>query len=505
MNAGLAVFGIVFAVLFAGCTGLVSEGGGPAATECASDFPCFVSAMQNNCTGAKVSVVENGVTAKLEVKGASQNGTCNVLIKMTDIQKTPDMPDSVWKVIEASKAGLPLLDMACPISAQKAQSLYQEKQILAAKEVFEKCKGSLKDIAMLVVGQNAQGQEAAVFSASVSVFPPEISSGAKAGIVAKGTGGKEPYRYDFEFGDGKSSMNALEATQQHQYENSGNAPKEYVVKITVRDVDLAQAKAEAKMKVNPAVVAAPAQLQASCTENDDSSPLLDPKKYAVKGTTIYLSANGSTNSYTDYCTNANMIYEYFCINTTAMGGHNPYCNAVVPGTQCSNGVCVPQGGQPQGNPAQAQLQPSCTESDGASGETKYGVRGTTTAVYANGSTETKTDECVNADNRMIKEYFCVDGVINSHIPYCGAYITGSPQCSNGACVNNETKCVDSDGFTNYWAWGTVTVNNGGIATNYQDYCEGPALIEYYCQGTQFAIDTTNCANYNKTCTNGKCA
>ncbi len=405
MKNSFFAFGIVFALFLAGCTGLFGSGSGAAATECANDFSCFVSAMQNNCTAAKVGVSENGVNATLQVKGSSQNGSCEVLVKMTDIKKAPDMTDAVWKAIEASKGGLPLLDMTCPITPEKAAGLYQQKQILAAKEVFQSCKGSLKEVAMLLVSQQgAQGEEAPVFTAGVSAFPPEIKSGAKAGIVAMGVNGKEPYRYDFEFGDGTSSMNSPDATQQHQYSNPGNAPAIYTVKVTVRDASGAQAKAEVTVKVN-ANASAQQAFSPYCIESD--GPM---QNVQIRGRYKQRLANGTVLEYADSCTSADGISEYYCGNNITYGS-NPSCNAMVPGSHCSN----------------------------------------------------------------------------------------------GACVKNEASCLDSDGFTNYWAWGTVTTSNAqGVAASYDDYCEGSVLVEDYCQGTQAATDITNCQNYNKTCTDGRC-
>ncbi|MFA6489530.1 MAG: PKD domain-containing protein [Candidatus Micrarchaeia archaeon] len=405
MKGSFLAAGIFFALLFAGCTGLVGNGT-VTSQDCGSSFVCFLAAMQNNCTTAKVSVVENGVTALLQIKGTSQNGGCDVIIKMTDIQRTPDMTDAIWGMIESSKGGLPLLDMVCPITAQKAETLYNDKQVLAAKEVFETCRGSLKDVAMLLVGQGAN--ETSVLSANVSIFPPEIKGGAKAAIVAKGSGGKEPYRYDFIFGDGASSMNTPDAAQTHQYSNDGNSPKEYVLNVTVRDADGAQAKAQAKVKVNGTGAPAPQQnvSLASCTETDGTG-----QNVRVRGKVRQVKANGDVWNYADYCTGATGIFEYYCGNNAGYGS-NPTCDSLIPGSHCSN----------------------------------------------------------------------------------------------GACVKNEVSCQDGDGFTNYWMAGTVTVSDlNGTAANYDDYCEGSVLKEYYCQGASIAMDSTDCQNYNKTCANGRCA
>ncbi len=418
MKGSFLVAGLFFTLLFAGCTSLIGSGGTGAAQDCGNSFSCFLAAMQNNCTTAKVNVVENGVAALLQVKGSNQGGSCDVLIKMTDIQRTPDMSDAVWGAIQSSKGGLPLLDMTCPITEQKAESLYNGRQILAAKEVFEACRGSLKDVAMLLVGQTAQGGVPAVFTANVSAFPPEIASGAKVAIVAKGSGGKEPYRYDFAFGDGASSMNTPDAAQTHQYSNDGNSQKEYAVDVTVRDADGAQAKAQAKVKVNGANAPAPAQnvsqnasaMQnvslASCTETDGPGQMA-----RIRGKVRQVKANGTVWEYADYCTDALGVFEYYCGNNAGYGS-NPTCESM----------------------------------------------------------------------------------------YSGSH------CSNGACVKNEVACQDGDGFTNYWMAGTVTTSSqNGTATNYDDYCEGPVLKEYYCQDASVAMDSTDCQRYNMTCANGRCA
>ncbi len=503
MKNSFLAFGIVLAVLFAGCTNLVTEGGGAgAAKDCASDFPCFVSSMQDDCAKAKVSVVENGVTAKLEVKGANADAGCDVLIKMRDIQKTEDMAPEIWGAIEKAKPGLALLDMTCPITAEKAQSLYQEKQILAAKEVFDKCTGSLKDVALLVVGTKVNAP--AELKAELSVFLPEVTSGEKTLLVAKASGGKPPYAYYFDPESAGGWGYGADSQREHTYTNTQAVQKTVIAKVKVRDIEGTIVTAETSVKVNPAAQAGaqePAQpaALASCTETDESS---GEAKYRVRGTTTAVYANGSTETKTDECSNVDgrIINEYFCLNG-AISNVTNYCGAYVRGSpHCLNGACVDSG---------VLAEPSCTESDGASGEAKYAVRGVTTAVYANGSTETKTDECVSADSRMIKEYFCLDGVINSHIPYCGAYITGSPRCSDGACVKNENKCVDSepDGISNPDILGAVTVSyaNGSQAQTFTDECMGAAAVkDYRCKGAAMEQVDINCG-FRKICANGKCA
>lgn len=154
MKGAFLVISAFLAIFLAGCAGSPTNAG-TANTDCGANFPCFVAAMEANCSSAKVNVTENGATAVFQVLGTNQNGSCNVLIKISDISRTAGMSDETWNMISSSKGVLPMLDMTCPISAQKAQSLYDGRQLLAAQEVFNSCQGSLKEVALLLASQGA--------------------------------------------------------------------------------------------------------------------------------------------------------------------------------------------------------------------------------------------------------------------------------------------------------------------------------------------------------------
>ena len=77
---------------------------------------------------------------------------------------------------------------------------------------------------------------------------------------------------------------------------------------------------------------------------------------------------------------------------------------------------------------------------------------------------------------------------------------------------NEQYCYDSDGGQNYEEKGTTygkryslnrELSNPNIRTKFEDYCEGPELVEYYCDGNKVKNETVDCG-YGSYCENGKC-
>lgn|GEM_PF-2335327 len=418
MKSYLLAFGFVSAILFFGCTGLLKQGGDIAAsaqiTDCGNDFPCFISAMQNNCSKTRVNVSEGGVAAKLEVKKANQNASCDILIKITDIQRTPDMNDEVWNGISASKGGLAFLDMTCPISAQTAQGLYGTKQILAAKEVFQKCSGSLKDVALLIVGNKVNAPVAAVpLSIEASIFPSAIKSGETVIFVAQASGGTEPYLYRLEYEQGLlSTMFSADNKGNHTYQNDLNVPKNYTATIFVRDAQNKQATKQIPITV---LQADNATFVPTCIESDRAGGFQNVR---VRGKAILVRADGSRMTFEDYCTSNNSVFEYDCFPSGLnAASSNPTCNAMYPGSHCSNGACV-------------KNEQSCVDGDNGMNATGFG---SITISNPQGIATTYYDSC--SDNGQVFKYAC-NPQTNNYVMEMLDCPAGT-SCSNGMCISTQ--------------------------------------------------------------------
>ena len=144
---------------------------------------------------------------------------------------------------------------------------------------------------------------------------------------------------------------------------------------------------------------------------------------------------------------------------------------------------------------------SCTDPDGMN---NY-VRGTTPLTHLLGSTESKTDFCINGSKVM--EFYCQYTygynlvVIKSSPIDCGR----GDKCENGACYIART-CTDSDGGKNVYVKGTTTEmdSNGNILDKSTDRCKDALNVwEYYCAGGTLAIKSIICPSGYR-CSDGRC-
>jgi len=142
-----------------------------------------------------------------------------------------------------------------------------------------------------------------------------------------------------------------------------------------------------------------------CTDSDGGA------NFDVKGTTGI-----PENMKEDYCRDAGSVIELTCaIDYVGWRGDWHDCHL-----GCSNGACLTAP-----SPTPTPSQPTCTDSDKGK---NYLVKGSTTVVKADGTTETNTDSC-NKDG-TIKEWYCQDNAALGENVKCPA----GRICSNGACI-----------------------------------------------------------------------
>ncbi|MGV8084932.1 MAG: Kazal-type serine protease inhibitor family protein [Candidatus Bilamarchaeum sp.] len=206
----------------------------------------------------------------------------------------------------------------------------------------------------------------------------------------------------------------------------------------------------------------------TCTDSDYGRDVF------TKGT-----ATDSRGSTTDSCSGANAVSETYCSNN-AVTRESVNCPE---GYSCSDGSCIRS--QTNNN-----TQMGCSDSD--SGRDYY----TKGAVTVNGI----RNEDVCADVRLVKEYYCENGVSRNENYQCPS----GYRCENGKCNQLTNACEDSDGGNDITRRGTVTVSNVITTQTYRDDClDDNTVTEYYCVGNRQESDDINCAR-GDSCNNGRC-
>jgi len=188
---------------------------------------------------------------------------------------------------------------------------------------------------------------------------------------------------------------------------------------------------------------------------------LDPT--TVRGTT-----SSGTTSKTDACVDDKTIREYFC----QKGNVTEIITPCPPLYHCSNGQCNAE---------------NCTDSDGGRNVGAFGI-----AVYGMGF---GADSCVNSSS--VKEYFCENGVMENLIDPCPSGYA----CNDGACLNPNTDCVDSDGnaVPDITVRGTIRKGN----ETKTDSCDNAGDVrEYYCSNNSIAYSIFSCSPGS--CSDGRC-
>jgi len=192
----------------------------------------------------------------------------------------------------------------------------------------------------------------------------------------------------------------------------------------------------------------------ACTDSDGGKDIFSAGTVADR-----------SGSYSDRCTDAAGMEEWYCEGSTATSKTIP-CPT---GYECQSGACI--------------VSP-CTDTDGGKAPDMKGT--------ASVGTSEETDECENA--ATVKEFYCSGGKVLSENMACGA----SKYCSNGAC--GEKVCTDSDNGKNTSKTGTTA---SGPDSQTDSCFDSTTVKEYFCDGNTISNEKIACAS-GYSCDAGKC-
>ena len=211
----------------------------------------------------------------------------------------------------------------------------------------------------------------------------------------------------------------------------------------------------------------------TCTDSDGGGV---PAKF---GYVTGLSDSNQAYKYEDKCEELHGVgvNEWYCSN------NNPSQRAFDCQNGCKGGACL------------SQIEYSCSDPDGLDASTK----GTATSKDSLGKTETKIDNCLDANN--VNEAACESNGKNSFLP-----ITCTYGCKDGACKSAPTPtCKDSDGGGVPAKFGYVSgTTSDGKQYKYEDKCEelhGVGVNEWYCSNNNPSQRAFDCQNG---CKGGAC-
>jgi hypothetical protein len=192
-------------------------------------------------------------------------------------------------------------------------------------------------------------------------------------------------------------------------------------------------------------------LIASCEDSDNG--LI----WEEFGTVTLTFNDGNTKEVNDNCVDDTTLIEVRC-NGDRLNGAKYNCS--LDGHICDNGVCVEE-------------EPLCIDSDGGS---DYYVKGETIGMIG-GEILTYEDLCYNYGD--LTEYSCDGFDIISEV----IELPDEHTCEDGAFVEVEQECVDTDGGSDYYVKGETTGIIGGEILTYEDLCYNYGdLVEYSCDG-----------------------
>jgi len=242
------------------------------------------------------------------------------------------------------------------------------------------------------------------------------------------------------------------------------------------------------------------------------------KNYHVKGIVTGNDVDGGSLQLNDVC-EGNYVHEYFCQEPNPNGNYIErqnygWVNYPCP-NGCKEGVCVKETPTCSDSTGTHKFGESWTAPDGCNTcyckENGYitctNIACTTCTdsdggldYYTKGSTLLKengipgasgSDFCTGVGNDLM-EYVCQGNT------YTGIKYNCPHGCYDGACLQQNQNCTDSDGGRyDYYTKGTITYQQGSFA----DFCVSPTLLtENYCDYSYYPLYQGRADSYN--CTNG---
>lgn len=180
-------------------------------------------------------------------------------------------------------------------------------------------------------------------------------------------------------------------------------------------------------------------------------------------------------AYEDRCLGEN-VWEYYCENGEIKKAEiKCLCNDGV----CYNSSVCTDSENPSWTPATYKNGVVNPSSDKVWYQDEY-IKGTIDITYSNDAgferKDTIIDQCIDNDNLV--DFTC-NGFGGTGF---GDYIYCENGCQDGACIQEEPVCTDSDGGNEINIKGTTTLKE-----SHTDYCDGPEIMEYWC-GTRAIKD-----------------
>ncbi len=186
--------------------------------------------------------------------------------------------------------------------------------------------------------------------------------------------------------------------------------------------------------------------------------------------------------YPDGCDDGDTVREYSC-EGDSLGITQISCGE---GYVCDSGRCVEEPPEPPPD----VTEEDCIETD--SGKDYY--------VYGSVNYGGQLYHDICQGNYDLLEYYCKEGEMGQTAHHC---LPGE-ECEDGACVELEKTCTDSD-EGNQALRGTTTQYGGGVVISTEkDYCiDTSSKTEYYCESGVMKDKTEKCTG-NTYCSDGVC-
>lgn len=172
-------------------------------------------------------------------------------------------------------------------------------------------------------------------------------------------------------------------------------------------------------------------VEEQCFDSDDGKDIFT-KGYIMIG-------------YYDRCYDSQSVYETYCENS------KPYMTIIACGGDCIDGKCL------------TQEELGCTDSDGDNYFVKGEATGsddlTTTDRCTTPNEDHATEDCPVGEECLLAEAVCHVGKANT------VFIPCPNGCEDGACIETDAECYDTDGGEDYYNKGSVFTPDGSFYEN----------------------------------------